>query len=84
MSSAGQEITGLLLAWGKDDLQAFDQLVPVVYDELRRIARRYIEREAAGHPLQATALVHEAYIRLIDASKVQWQNRAHFFWRVRE
>ncbi|HXA49628.1 MAG TPA: sigma-70 family RNA polymerase sigma factor [Candidatus Acidoferrum sp.] len=79
MSSAGQEITGLLLAWGKGDQQAFDQLVPVVYDELRRIARRYIERESAGHPLQATALVHEAYIRLIDASKVQWQNRAHFF-----
>jgi RNA polymerase sigma-70 factor (ECF subfamily) len=79
MSSAGQEITGLLLAWGKGDQQAFNQLVPVVYDELRRIARRYIERESAGHPLQATALVHEAYIRLIDASKVQWQNRAHFF-----
>ena len=52
---------------------------PLVYDELRRIARRYIEREPAGHALQATALVHEAYLRLIDASQVQWQNRAHFY-----
>jgi RNA polymerase sigma-70 factor, ECF subfamily len=79
MSSGAQDITGLLLAWGKGNQQAFDQLVPVVYDELRRIARRYIDRESAGHPLQATALVHEAYIRLIDARQLHWQSRAHFF-----
>jgi RNA polymerase sigma factor (TIGR02999 family) len=79
MASAGHDITGLLLAWGGGNQDAFDQLVPVVYDELRRIARRYINREAAGHALQPTALVHEAYLRLIDASQVQWHNRAHFF-----
>jgi len=79
MSSARQDITGLLLAWGKGNRQAFDQLVPVVYDELRRIARRYIDGESGDHPLQATALVHEAYIRLIESSQVDWQNRAHFF-----
>src|SRR5215467_10083378 len=79
MTPAGHDITGLLAAWSGGDQQAFDRLVPVVYDELRRIARHYMERESAGHPLQATALVHEAYIRLIDASRVQWQNRAHFY-----
>jgi len=79
MTPAGHDITGLLLAWNAGDQEAFDRLVPVVYDELRRIARRYTERESVGHPLQATALVHEAYIRLIDARQVQWQNRAHFY-----
>jgi len=79
MASAGQDITRLLLAWRGGDQQAFEKLVPVVYDELRRIARCYIDRESSGHPLQATALVHEAYLRLIDASQVHWQNRAHFF-----
>jgi len=79
MASAGHDITGLLTAWSGGDQHAFQKLVPVVYDELRRIARRYIEGEAGGHPLQATALVHEAYIQLIDASRVRWQNRAHFF-----
>lgn len=56
-----------------------DRLMPLVYDELRRLARRYMNREAAGHLLQTTALVNEAYIRLIDANQVKWQNRAHFF-----
>jgi RNA polymerase sigma factor (TIGR02999 family) len=79
MGSAGGDVTGLLNAWRGGDQGAFDQLVPLVYDELRRIARRYIERESPGHALGPTALVHEAYIRLIDASRVQWQNRAHFF-----
>lgn len=75
----GHEITGLLSAWSAGDQQAFEMLVPLVYDELKRIARRYIEHEPAGNPLQATALVHEAYIRLVGASNVHWQNRAHFF-----
>ena len=79
MAAPGLEITGLLVAWSRGNQQAFEQLVPIVYDELRRIARRYIERESSGHPLQATALVHEAYIRLVGASQVQWQNRVHFF-----
>ena len=78
-TTAMADITGLLVAWGRGDEQAFEQLVPIIYDELRRIARHYIEREPAGHQLQATALVHETYIRLIDASQVQWQNRAHFY-----
>ena len=67
------------MAWSSGDQRAFDGLVPVVYDELRRIARRYMEQESSGHLLQTTALVHEAYIRLIDASRVHWQNRAHFY-----
>ena len=79
VSSRGCDITGLLLAWSNGEQQAFEQIVPVVYEELRRIARHYIEREPNGHQLQATALVHEAYIRLIDAGRVNWQNRAHFF-----
>src|SRR3954462_1043693 len=79
MALAGQDITGLLVAWGRGNRQAFDELVPVVYDELRRIARRYIDRESTDHQLQATALVHEAYLRLIDTSQISWQNRAHFF-----
>jgi len=79
MTPAAHDITGLLAAWSAGDRQAFEKLVPIVYDGLRRIARHYMEREAAGHPLQATALVHEAYIRLIDASSMQWQNRAHFY-----
>jgi RNA polymerase sigma factor (TIGR02999 family) len=79
MASTGHDITGLLSAWTAGNQQAFDKLVPLVYDELRRIAARYMERESAGHALQATALVHEAYIRLVGASCTQWQNRAHFF-----
>jgi RNA polymerase sigma factor (TIGR02999 family) len=71
--------TELLQAWGRGDAGAFDRLVPLVHDELRRIARRYMGRERAGHSLQASALVNEAYLRLIDINKVQWQNRAQFF-----
>ena len=73
------EITQLLVAWGKGDEGAFERLTPVVYDELRRIARRFMGGERAGHTLQATALVNEAYMRLIDVNKVEWQNRVHFF-----
>jgi RNA polymerase sigma factor (TIGR02999 family) len=59
--------------------EALDKLMPIVYDELRRQAARYLRRERAGHTLQTTALIHEAYVRLVDQRRVQWQNRAHFF-----
>jgi RNA polymerase sigma factor (TIGR02999 family) len=72
-------VTQLLLAWGAGDETAFDALAPLVYDELRRLARRSMGGERAGHTLQATALVNEAYLKLIDIHQVQWQNRAHFF-----
>ena len=73
------EVTQLLLAWSKGDQTALEDLTRVVYEELRRLAHRYMAREHPGHALQTTALVHEAYLRLIDGKKVQWQNRAHFF-----
>ena len=71
--------TELLLAWGGGDQHAFDQLVPLVYDELRRLARGHMARERANHTLQASGLVHEAYVRLIELKQMRWQNRAHFF-----
>lgn len=70
--------TALLLAWGRGDQAAFDELVPLIHDELHRIARRHMRLERTGHTLQATALVNEAYLRLIDVKQIQWQNRAHF------
>lgn len=73
------EITTLLLAWSHGQSSALDQLIPLVHDELHHIAKRYMRRERPGQTLQTTALVHEAYLRLIDSSRVQWQNRAHFF-----
>jgi len=79
MSQPAQNVTQLLLGWGKGDKDALDQLLPIVYDELRRQAARYLRRERVGHTLQTTALIHEAYIRLVDQRNVQWQNRAHFF-----
>jgi RNA polymerase sigma-70 factor (ECF subfamily) len=72
------QVTGLLLAWGQGDEAALNQLIPLVHDELRRIARRCLAGERGGHSLQATALVNEAYLRLIDARHVDWQNRTHF------
>ena len=72
-------ITELLLAWNHGDERALQRLMPLVHDELRRLAHRYMRGERAGHPLQTTALVNEAYLRLVDSSRVQWQNRAHFF-----
>ena len=74
-----RQVTGLLLAWGAGDQTAFEQLVPLVHEELRRLAHREMGRERAGHTLQTTALVNEAYLRLIDVSRVRWQDRAHFF-----
>jgi RNA polymerase sigma-70 factor, ECF subfamily len=73
------DITGLLLAWGRGDRSAADALVPAVYDELRRQAERAMRREGDEHTLQATALVHESYLRLVDQRRVEWRNRAHFF-----
>src|SRR5437870_700478 len=79
MPPSPHEVTGLLEAWSHGDKAALDKLTPLVYDELRRLARRYMSRERAGHTLQTTALVNEAYLRLIDQKNVHWQNRAHFF-----
>ena len=73
------EITQLLVAWGKGDETALDQLIPVVYGELRRIAGNFMRRQNQGHTLQASALVNEAFLRLVDCNKVNWQSRTHFF-----
>jgi RNA polymerase sigma factor (TIGR02999 family) len=72
-------VTQLLLAWQGGNQAALDELFPIVYDELRRLARGYLRQERPGHTLQPTALVHEAYLRLIDQRSVSWQNRAQFF-----
>jgi RNA polymerase sigma-70 factor (ECF subfamily) len=86
MQKAGQageygvaEISVLLRCWSQGDQGALDKLTPIVYDELRRLARRYMRGERAGHSLQTTALVNEAYTRLVDYKRMQWQDRAHFF-----
>ncbi len=79
MTPTSQEITQLLVAWGNGDQAARDELMPLVYEELRRLAHRYMVRERPGHTLQTSALVNEAYLRLIDQKDVHWQNRAHFF-----
>jgi RNA polymerase sigma-70 factor (ECF subfamily) len=73
------EVSGLLRAWGDGDRAALDRLTPIVYEELRRLASHYMRGERPGHSLQATALVNEAYMRLVDYKGMQWQNRAHFF-----
>jgi len=74
-----KEVTRLLVDWGNGDQAALDELIPLVYDELRRLAGRYMRRESEGHTLQTSALVNEAYLRLVDQQNVKWQNRAHFF-----
>jgi RNA polymerase sigma-70 factor, ECF subfamily len=73
------DVSEILRAWSDGDQDALDRLTPIVYDELRRLARRYMRREDAGHSLQSAALVNEAYIRLVDYKRMRWQNRAHFF-----
>jgi len=73
------DVTALLHAWTDGDRAALDQLTSIVYSELRRLAGAYMRRERAGHALQTTALVHEAYLRLINVGEVDWRNRAHFF-----
>jgi RNA polymerase sigma factor (TIGR02999 family) len=77
--SRPQEVTRLLIAWGQGDQAALDELLPLIYQELHRMARRHLGRERGGHTLQTTALVHEAYLRLLDQQEMGWQNRAHFF-----
>jgi RNA polymerase sigma factor (TIGR02999 family) len=77
--SPSHEITGLLRAWSEGDDQALGKLTPLLYEELHRMAHRYMRRERSNHTLQATALINEAYVRLIDWKGVRWQNRAHFF-----
>lgn len=73
------DITGLLLDWGSGDKAALEKLIPLVYKELRRMAHQYMRRERAGNTLQTSALINEAYIRLVDYNKTRWQDRAHFF-----
>jgi RNA polymerase sigma factor (TIGR02999 family) len=77
--SSRHEISELLVAWGDGDQSAFERLMPLVYGELRRLAHRYMSRERKGHTLQTTALVNEAYLRLVHWRDVRWQNRAQFF-----
>jgi RNA polymerase sigma factor (TIGR02999 family) len=77
--SSPQSVTQLLVSWGGGDRSALDELMPVVYGELRRVAESYLRRERRDHTLQPTALVHEAYLRLVDQRSVDWQNRAQFF-----
>jgi RNA polymerase sigma factor (TIGR02999 family) len=74
-----QDITELLLAWSEGNQDAFEKLTPLVYGELHRLAHHYMAGERTGHTLQSTALVNEAYLRLVQANRVRWQNRAHFF-----
>ena len=78
-ASNSHEVTQLLLAWSEGDKTALDQLIPLVYTELRRLAKHHMRSERAGHTLQTTALIHEAYLRLIDADQVRLENRRHFF-----
>ncbi|MBP6824875.1 MAG: sigma-70 family RNA polymerase sigma factor [Acidobacteria bacterium] len=73
------DVTGLLLDWGNGEKDALDSLLPLIYNELRRVAESYLRRDRPGHTLQATALVNEAFLRLIDQNQINWQNRAHFF-----
>lgn len=77
--AVADNLTTLLVEWRAGDKTALDRLTPLVYDEIRRIAHRYVHREREGHTLQTTALVHEAYLRLAGSQNVDWQNRAHFF-----
>lgn len=74
-----EEVSAILRAWSAGDHGALEKLTPIVYNELHRLARRYMQRERPGHSLQTTALVNEAYTRLVDYKRMQWQDRAHFF-----
>ena len=76
---SSQKVTQLLLAWGQGEQQALEKMIPLVHKELHRLAHRYMSRQPPGHTLQTTALLNEAYLRLVDSSQVRWQNRAHFY-----
>lgn len=78
-TSTEADVSTLLRAWSEGDQSALDRLAPIVYDELRRLAGHYLSRERTGHSLQATALVNEAYLRLVDYKRMRWEGRAHFF-----
>jgi RNA polymerase sigma factor (TIGR02999 family) len=78
-ASPSHDVTQLLVSWSEGDPKALEALTPLVYDELRTLAGRYLRRERPDHTLQSTALVHEAYLRMVDQRQVRWQNRAHFF-----
>jgi len=78
-SKSPHEVTDLLNEWGRGNKVALDELTPLVYEELRKIARRHMSRERSGHTLQTTALVNEAYLKLVSQKEVRWQDRAHFF-----
>ncbi len=79
MAALPNEVTQLLIDWSKGDKAALDELIPLVHAELRRLARHYMAQENSGHTLQTSALINEAYIRLVDQQYMPWQNRAHFF-----
>jgi RNA polymerase sigma factor (TIGR02999 family) len=79
MTAPSEEVTQLLIAWSNGSQDALDKLMPLVYAELRQMARRYMSRQAPGHTLQTTALIHEAFLKLVDQSEKHFQNRAHFF-----
>src|SRR5256712_1490221 len=79
MKTSSHEVTQLLMDWGNWNKAAAEKLIPVVYEELHRLAHQYMNKERPGHTLQTSALVNEAYLRLIDQKQVHWQNRAHFF-----
>ena len=79
MAPSPQRVTQLLVAWGGGDRAALDELMPLVYEELRRLAHQYMSRERPDHTMQTSALVNEAYLRLVDQKDVRWQDRAHFF-----
>jgi len=79
MASDSDNVTRLLLEWSDGNQQALEEMLPLIYDELRRLAHNFLYRERPGHTLQTTALVHEAYLKLIDQRDARWQNRAHFF-----
>ena len=79
METSSQSVSFLLQRWSDGDRAALDQLLPLVYDELRRMARRYMGQQPDGHTLQTTALIHEAYLRLLGQEEKHWENRAHFF-----
>ena len=79
MTIAPNQVTVLLRKWSEGDASALEQLTPLVYDELHRLAHRHMRRESAGHILQTSALINEAYLRLVDQPRIQWESRAHFF-----